>query len=297
MKGTQFDVLTRVFAAKTSRRRVIGGTAAIAAAALLPLELRSASAQTDDAVALVQQFYASIDAYAYTDAYALYGSNMQSQQSAAQFEQGYSDTAFVQMTTSGSTANANGTSQVSVKLVAWHNDGSIKAYGGSYTVGTENGQLKILGASINEGPKPSGTVPLCTINQLSFSLGPWDAGAGSRMSSVVATNSGNASCTVGGAPRVIINDATSGESLKSTSEAGSPPVGITLDPGSSAHAPLRFSNWCVSTENKISLAVEVAGDDSQGTIDTSANGISYPPCLGENEDPGLGVQGFVSGMA
>ena len=297
MNGTQFDVLARMFAAKTSRRRVIGGAAAIAAAALLPLELRTASAQTDDAVALVQQFYESIDAYAYADAYALYGSNMQSQQSAAQFEQGYSDTAFVQMTTSGSTANANGTSRVSVKLVAWHNDGTIRAYGGSYTVGTENGQLKILGASINEGPKPSGTVPLCTINQLDFSLGPWDAGAGSRMSSVVATNTSDASCTVGGSPRVIINDATSGESLKSASEAGSPPVGITLDPGASAHAPLRFSNWCVSTQNKISLAVEIPGDDSQGTIDTSANGITYPPCLGESQNPVLGVQGFVSGMA
>lgn len=297
MNGAQFDSITRIFATNVSRRKLLGASAAVGVAALTPLRLPTASAQSDDAVALVQQFYQSIDAYAYDDAYALYGSNMQSQQTAQQFEQGYSDTAFVQMTTGGSSPNSNGTTSVSVKLIAWHNDGSIKAFNGSYQVGAEGGTLKILGASINEGPKPSGTTPLCTIDQLGFSLGPWDAGAGSRNSSVVAVNNSNSSCTVGGAPRVIINDTTSGESLQSTSEAGSPPVGIVLNPGSSAHAPLRFSNWCVDTKNKISLAVEVAGDDSQGTIDTSANGITYPPCMGKDQDPVLGVQGFVAGMA
>jgi hypothetical protein len=291
MDGANFDSLTRIFARKATRRRLLGATAAIGAAAIVPIRFHQATAQSNDAVSVVQQFYEAIDAYDYNAAYALYGSSMQSQQTAAQFEQGYVGTAFVQMTTSGSKQNANGGTDVSVDLISWLNDGGIHAYSGTYTVVNQ----LITGANITQENDPGGVAPLCDINQLSFALGPWSAGAGNRFSSVEATNTSNASCVVGGSPRIIINDATDGSSLQSVSVTGSAPVGITLNPGSTAHAPFQFSNWCVSEQNQISLAVEVAGDTAQGTIDTSANGITYPPCLGEGQDPVLNVQGFVTG--
>jgi len=291
MDGANFDSLTRFIARKTTRRRMLGATAVIGAAAMVPVQLHHASAQASDAVSVVQQFYEAIDAYDYNAAYALYGSSMQSEQTAAQFEQGYVGTAFVQMTTSGSKQNANGGTDVSVDLISWLNDGGIHAYSGTYTVVNQ----LITGADITQGSDPGGVAPLCDINQLSFALGPWNSGAGSRFSSVEASNTSNASCVVGGSPRIIINDATDGSSLQSVSVAGSAPVGITLNPGSTAHAPFQFSNWCVSEKNQITLAVEVAGDTAQGTIDTSTNGITYPPCLGESQDPTLNVQGFVTG--
>jgi len=291
MDGANFDSLTRIFARSTTRRRLLGATATIGAAAMIPLRFHHASAQSNEAVSVVQQFYEAIDAYDYNAAYALYGSSMQSQQTPAEFEKGYAGTAFVQMTTSGSKQNSSGGMDVRVNLISWLNDGGIHAYSGTYTVVNQ----LITGADITQGSDPGGVAPLCNIDQLSFALGPWNAGAGNRFSSVEASNTSNASCNVGGTPRMIINDATDGSSLRSVSVAGSAPVGITLNPGSTAHAPFQFSNWCVSEKNQITLAVEVAGDTAQGTIDTSTNGITYPPCLGEGQDPVLNVKGFVTG--
>jgi hypothetical protein len=292
MDATKFDSITRIFGRRVSRRAVLQAAALGGAAVAAPITFSRASANTLPATALVQQFYENINAYQYSQAYALLGSKWHSQQSLATFTKGYADTAFVQYEPTGE-HTSGGVATVSGKLVSWHNDGKIGGYTGSYTVGTESGKLVILSGNNTASNPPVGTPPLCKIADLSFAFGPWDAGAGQRNSSIVATNKTQNSCALGGSPRVELTD-TAKHTVRSTSEAGSLPIAIMVAPGDSAKAPLRFSNWCGGTGNPASIVVEVPGDTAKGTVSFSQNGISYPPCLGQGQAASLDIKGFTS---
>ena len=290
MEPTKFDALARIVAQRISRRDVLKG-AAIGLAAAAPIRLSQASAASA-AADLVLQYYENVDAYQYADAYALLGSKWHSQQSLANLTKGYADTAFVQcQATSEQPSGAN--TIVHVKLISWHNDGTIVAYTGSYTVGPENGKTLILSGSNTKTTVPAGTPHLCTIADLSFSFGQWTAGAGQRFSSLVAKNASSATCVVGGSPRILIDTANHHE-LASTSEIGNPPTAIKLAPGASAHADLRFTNWCESTSGN-TVRVDVPGDTHRGTVSSPV--ITYPPCLGSGESAGMQVKAFQSGAA
>src|SRR3954453_6317743 len=59
---------------------------------------RSVSADTkSDAEAVVQSYYSAIDAFAYKEAYANFGSAWQKGQSLSNFTNGFTDTAFVEL--------------------------------------------------------------------------------------------------------------------------------------------------------------------------------------------------------
>jgi hypothetical protein len=292
MDATKFDSLTRIFGRRVSRRAVLQAAAVGGAAVAASASFSRASAQSSPASALVQQLYENIDAYQYAQAYALLGSKWRSQQSLATFTKGYADTAFVQCEPTGEHASG-GVTTVSVKLISWHNDGKIVGYTGSYTVGTENGKLVVLGGNNTPGNPPAGTPPLCKVADLTFAFGPWNAGAGQRMSSIVATNKSQHSCALGGSPRVELTD-TAHHTVRSTSEAGSLPLAIMVAPGDSAQAPLRFSNWCGGTGNPASVVVDIPADTAKGTVSFSQNGISYPPCLGQGQAAVLDIKGFTS---
>jgi hypothetical protein len=292
MDATKFDSITRSFGRRVSRRAVLQAAALGGAAAAAPTAFRRASAQTSAASALVQRLYENIDAYQYSQAYDLLGSKWHSQQSLDNFTKGYANTAFVQCEPTGE-HTSGGVTTVSVKLISWHNDGKIVGYTGSYTVGTENGKLLILGGNNTPGNPPAGTPPLCKIADLKFAFGPWDAAAGSRNSSIVATNKSQHSCALGGSPRVELTD-NAKHTVRSTSQEGSLPVAIMVAPGDSAHAPLRFSNWCGGTGNPASVVVDIPADVARGTVDFSQNGISYPPCLGQGQAAVLEIKGFTN---
>jgi len=100
---------------------------------------------------------------------------------------------------------------------------------------------------------------------------------------------------LGGSPRLTLTD-SAGNVLRSTSAEGSPPIAVILDPGDTASAPVRFSNWCGSTSGSPKLEVELPGDlDQTGALDSaSVNGISYPPCLGSGQPALLEIKGWTS---
>jgi hypothetical protein len=83
-----------------------------------------------------------------------------------------------------------------------------------------------------------------------------------------------------------------GQTLISTSDAGSPPVAIHVAPGEGAGAPLRFANWCGDMGNPSSLTAQVPGDSAKGVVSYQSNGISYPPCLGEGQAALMEIRGW-----
>src|SRR5215211_5044497 len=99
MNGTEFDSMTRRFATRLTRRRLMSFTA-LGAATALGVRASQSVAQSE-ASTLVQRFYENIDAYQYEQAYALLGSAWHARQSLADFINGYSNTAFVQCETTG----------------------------------------------------------------------------------------------------------------------------------------------------------------------------------------------------
>jgi Domain of unknown function (DUF4232) len=292
MNGSAFDSMTRRFATRLSRRHLLSFTALGAATALGVRAGHSEVGAQSDASTLVQRFYENVDAYQYEQAYALLGSAWHARQSLEDFTNGYSNTAFVQCETTGEGASGSSTI-VSVELISWHNDGTIVGYTGQYTVGEENGQLLILGGNNAVTAAPEGTPPLCTIDDLSLSFGPWQGAAGSRIGSIVGTNRSTDTCALGGSPRVLLVD-QSWNVLISTSEEGSPPVAIYVGAGESAQAPLSFSNWCGDTSNPLLLGAMVPGDSATGEVSEQPNGISYPPCNGPGQSARIAIKGWVS---
>lgn len=291
MSNDMFAAFTRLSARRVLRRSILRAAAlgAVAAATRAP---RPAAAQTSDAGALVQRLYENVDAYRYGQAYALLGAARRGEQSSAAFAGGYPNTAFVQCEVSSTKPVGNGAVAVHVRLVSWHNDGRIMGYEGVYTVGSEAGTLAILAGDHVPTVVPEGTPPLCTVDDLMFGFGPWEGAAGSRVGSIVGRNTGGGTCVAGGSPRVTLTD-TGRHTLRSTSREGSPPLGIVLAPGGSAHAPLRFADWCGPTSSA-SIAVELPGDPAIAIIDAGTVGISYPPCLGEGQGGLLEIKGWVA---
>lgn len=295
MDGARFDAITRQLGKSFSRRRFLGGAAGAAALAALPFQFASAQeVSADDAKSTVEQFYQYVDAYDYASAYALLGSGWHQSQSQTNFTNGYGNTAFVDLVITGTDNGDNGAKNVNVKLTSWHNDGSVHAYSGYYVVGTEGGDTLMLDASVAPTTAPD-VAPLCTIDDLSFAMAAGDAGAGNRFGSIVGTNESNSACVLGGSPRLILRDQTTGNRLVSTSESGSPATAIVVQPGDSGTAPYRFSNWCGAHPPKnFTVSVEVPGDFSDGSITEGLDTISFPPCLGSGESALLGVQGWTA---
>jgi hypothetical protein len=290
MNDSAFDSMTRRFATRLSRRRVLSFSA-LGAAAAFGVRTGQSVAQSD-ASDLVLRFYENVNAYQYEQAYALLSSNWHAKQSLEDFTNGYASTAFVQCETTGEEASGSSTI-VGVDLISWHNDGEIVGYSGQYTVGEDNGQLRLLNGNNSVSAVPADTPPLCTISDLAISFGPWQGAAGSRIGAIVGTNTSDDTCALGGSPRVILVD-QNWNTLISTSEEGSPPVAILVGPGESAQAPLSFSNWCGDTGDPLLLGVKVPGDSTTGDVSLQPNGISYPPCNGPEQPAHMAIKGWTT---
>ena len=164
---------------------------AVGLLATVGIGMRSASAASDtaaNAVGTVQAYYSAIDAFDYDTAYSLLGSAWQTQQSHKAFTNGFSDTAFVRLEVVQTDVTDANTAVVTVRLTSWHNDGSVHPYAGTYTVGLENDEWRLVDASIAVVKLTVVVPPLCTIKDLAFTTGEWDAGMGNRYGSLIATN-------------------------------------------------------------------------------------------------------------
>lgn len=105
-----------------------------------------------------------------------------------------------------------------------------------------------VGTGSSAAPTPSGSSDAlrsdrCTASALTASLAQGGAAAGSIMPSLVLTNTGPQRCTLQGFPGVsFVGDGTGTQiGAAGTFETSSPHGTVTLDPGKTAHAPLRIA--------------------------------------------------------
>ncbi len=102
----------------------------------------------DTASALVEQFYADINAQDYDDAYNLLSPQWQQTQSKQNFIDGFQNTVKDTLTVLGAADQSDGTVKVNVTLQAENTDGTTD-YAGYYLVIEENGQLLLLKGDLN----------------------------------------------------------------------------------------------------------------------------------------------------
>ncbi|MGI8855067.1 MAG: DUF4232 domain-containing protein [Thermomicrobiales bacterium] len=100
-----------------------------------------------DAVQVVRDYYMAINNRTYQKAYALFGASMQQNQSADDFAAGFAMTQQDDLHIRSITPNGD-QSVIIITLTARETNGDIQRYTGSYTIGPENGVLKIVTASI-----------------------------------------------------------------------------------------------------------------------------------------------------
>jgi len=262
--------------------------------ATIGIGMRSASAASDtaaNAVGTVQAYYSAIDAFDYDTAYGLLGSAWQKQQSSKNFTTGFSGTAFVRLEVVQTDVTDANTAIVTVRLTSWHNDGSVHPYAGTYTVGLENDEWRLVDASVAVVKLTVVVPPLCTIRDLAFTTGDWDAGMGNRYGSLIATNTSDTTCVVGGTPRLTVVIKGVKTPIVSTGEGTALPDAIVLKPIEAAVAPIRLANWCPANDAPLTISVMVPGDNASTTLSPTTI-WSTPPCLGAGEPPLFTVQGF-----
>jgi hypothetical protein len=258
---------------------------------------RSGATAADDvetgATGAVTQYYSAIDAFDYETAWNLLGIQWQKDQPLDDFTAGFADTAFVRLDITDTTVHGDGAT-VAVRLTAWHNDKTVHAFTGTYEVGKEAGEWRLISASVKVAQVQQVVPPLCMLDNLSFRTADWDAGAGNRFGELVATNTSEKTCVVGGAPRIsIVIPGAKSPIATSTGEAGSPPEAIILKQGDEATAEMRLANWCVEDGEALIVYVEVPGDTWKSEIGDE-NDLSVPPCLGDPEAPLFNIKGFVA---
>ena len=110
---------------------------------------------SQQATAVVQNYYDDINNHNYQAAYNLLGSNFQSSHPYNQFASGYANTVHDNLTTGTVTAQSDGTFNVPATVIATENNTSGQGthqstYQGYYIVGQVNGTLKILSANISQ---------------------------------------------------------------------------------------------------------------------------------------------------
>jgi hypothetical protein len=100
-----------------------------------------------DAAQVVRDYYMAINYRTYPQAYALFGAQMKQNQSVADFTAGFAMTQQDDLHICAIATNGD-QSVVAVTLTARETNGAVQRYTGSYTIGPENGALKIVAASI-----------------------------------------------------------------------------------------------------------------------------------------------------
>ena len=167
-----------------------------------------------------------------------------------------------------------------VTLTAWHTDGAILRFAGTYTEGREGGVPKLIDAALAEALGGDDVPPLCDARDLRATI-TGDAGVGQRYGTIAVTITAAGPCVLGGVPAVTLRDGRGDTLVAARRQNGVPISTVTLDPGQDATLDLHWSNWCdgVIDGTPNATVVFAAG---KGSLD-GLTGIGVPPCL---SDPG-----------
>jgi hypothetical protein len=276
---TRFDDLTRSLAAGASRRSVLKGAAGGIAALVAGTAWRTNSVSAATAGGVVYQYYQALAARDYHTAYSYLGGGLAQSHPYDQWVQGYADTAYVDLKVTKTTPIPEKNQfKYAVTLTAWHTDGGIVLFKGSYTEGREGGTPKIIDATLTQS-SASGVAPLCNAKDLTATE-TGDAGAGQRYGTVTVVNNG-ATCVMGALPGVQIYSPHHHKLIAGTLEQGSVITTVKLATGDKAKLDMHWSNWCGAKINgEVTTTVHLPA--GQGTW-SGLKGIGAPPCLG---DPG-----------
>jgi hypothetical protein len=271
-----------------TRRAALRGGLGLAAIAVLSGVATPLAAQQSTPDSTIEQFYLGVATYQYDDAYALLGSELQAKQSLDAFIKGYADTAYVQVAITGHAASA-GQQDVGVTITSWHNDGSIHAYSGTYTLNQVSGGWKIAAASITESARPQNVAPLMRFADLDVTLGQPDAGMGHRYYHLLVTNNAQWAVTAAGVPHLKLLNASGGVVMDSSPGQLQPITAVALQPGQTADAQFEWSNWCESAPTyPLKLQIAIPGDTHELLIPftTPMGQVQAPPCMG-NASPAV----------
>jgi hypothetical protein len=273
MDEHNFDLFSRQFAHRTSRRALLTG--AIAAGAAVIGVRRQAGATTQAQGGMVFDYYQAIDRRAFHTAYKCLGTRFTSRQSLENFTAGFANTVYDDLViTNVHPDPASNRVVYDVTVTAWHTDGSIHRFTGTYTEGNEAGTRKLIDAAIREIPVKD-MPPLCAASDLEATM-TGDAGAGQRYGTLTATNVAAGSCVLGSIPRVTVQDASGTRVISSRQEPNTTITTVTLAPGKSATLGMHWSNWCgapVMGEPQVTVALRDEGKIAHLT------GLAVPPCL------------------
>lgn len=274
-----------LLAGRFTRRAAMRGALGLGTAAALggPVAAQQSTPDTT-----IQQFYLAVGTYQYKDAYALLNSNMQAKQSLDAFIKGYADTAYVQAQITGHAASA-GQQDVGVALLAWHNDRSIHAYTGTYTLSLSGNTWKIASAAIREVAPPANTAPLMTFGDLNVAMGQPDAGMGHRYFHLLVTSNAQNPVTAAGVPHLKVLNAAQGIVMESSPGQLQPMTAVTLQTGQTADAQFEWSNWCGAAPSyPLKLQIAIPGETQELIIPftTTLGPVQAPPCMG-NASPAV----------
>lgn len=227
---------------------------------------------------LVFDYYQAINARNFVTAYGYLGSKLTASQSRTDFRRGFSDTVFDDLVINAVHPDTTtGRVVYDVTITAWHIDGAVLVFTGSYTEGLEHGVSKLVDANIL--PAVAHGIPhLCQADDLTASMSG-DAGAGQRYGTVTVTNATPTPCVLGGVPKVTIRDGHGRVLITAVQEPGTLITTVTLRTGQKAALEMHWSNWCgPAVDGAPRAIVRLLGN--RGRLD-ELTGIGVPPCLSD----------------
>jgi hypothetical protein len=130
------------------------------------------------------------------------------------------------------------------------------------------------GQSSDDGGKPASTSSRCHTSELKASVGPNDPGAGQENFALVLTNTSGRTCTVYGFPGFAFIDGSGKQvSTDPVREGASDKQVVSLSPGHSAWATLRFPNpAAVGGATVTPKAVEITPPDEKAFLKVAWTG-------------------------
>ena len=101
-----------------------------------------------DAVAVVRRYFQAINDQDYVTAYELLGAYFHRRQSYEDFSVGFSETVHDQVRLVSTSPAGPTRYRVAIELSAEQRDGSVRQFSGTYVVGREGGELKVVTAQV-----------------------------------------------------------------------------------------------------------------------------------------------------
>lgn len=221
---------------------------------------------------VVESYFAAINRRDFATAYSLFGPEMAAEQSYVDFQQGFATTDHDEITIlSTQPTDIPGRQSVSVEVVAYQTDGSIRRYSGAYEVASSGGVPRIVGAKVIETTPAEtsspGALPECLPGDFAVSVS-----AEERPDAValwVVAFAGQSQCALPDTLSVTIRDAQDG-ALPVEGTGDALPLPHLPMPAASGFG-LLWENWC-GTAAPVSVRVTAGGSS------WVADNVTPPDC-------------------